>query len=168
MSNKCVHGDKMHARFRGYGKHFVEFWHGYFRSTGRHIRDLPIKNFLSAIDLVNVRDLWSCSCDDLIEKIFAFDCPDCHKYFSTKRTLQNHRCSKKVRTKNTDEPFECCFCEKSFSNKDKLLRHTIVHTAEHYCDVCQQSLHQYDLERHAKTKKHLNNLSKKAGKKSKK
>lgn len=152
----CPLGSIMHGKIKNCGQDFVEFWYEYFRSTGKHVRDLPIKHFLSAMDLVNVRELWMCKCDNLIEKCFKVStCTDCDQTFPTKKV---HKClNKKLNRKQ----FECMLCYKSYSSRNWLRRHLERHTKEYKCEVCNQPLHEYDIGRHETTKKHLNNLKKK-------
>lgn len=159
----CVHGKMKHKSFRSYGRRFVEFWHGYFRSTGLHIRDVPIKYYLSAADLVNLQDLCLCTCDDLIEKIFTFECSECRKCFPSEYSLREHTCKYNGKDRTVikkDRPFECIFCDTSFQTKENLLRHTERHTGDYECKVCNQSLHQFGIKSHNQTKKHLNNVRK--------
>lgn len=155
----CPLGSKSHGKIKNYGQEFVEFWHEYFRSTGKHVRDLPIKHFLSAMDLMNVRELWMCKCDGLIEKLYPiFFCADCDRTFSTKQYLKVHKC---WNSEQSPKAFECMLCNKSYSSKSWLHRHLERHTKEiHKCEVCNQLLHQFDIIRHEATKKHLKNLKK--------
>lgn len=154
----CPIGSKMHENLKNYGQDFVEFWHEYFRSTGKHVRDLPIKHFLSAMDLLNVRELWMCKCDDIIEKLYpVLTCADCDRTFSTNKCLKVHKCWK---LEQNYKSFECMLCDKSYSSKKWLQRHLERHTKEYKCEVCNQTLHQIYIGRHETTKKHLNNLKK--------
>jgi len=40
----------------------------------------------------------------------------------------------------TSKPFPCQYCDKSFSNRDSLGKHTKSHTGQTYCDICDKNL----------------------------
>lgn len=153
---KCSLNNYKHTKFKSLGRDFVEFWNKYFQSTAIRVRELPIKYFLSAVDLVNLCELSECCCENLLEKLFPdsnrYSCNDCQKRFATKSALQLHemkhnRALKKPR-------FECVFCQKNLKSKFALLRHTELHTKEYKCEVCDQVLHHKDCLRHSETTKH--------------
>lgn len=144
----------MHTRFKSFGRYFVEFWNEYFQSTGKCVRDLPIKHFLSAVELVNLCDLSQCCCKNLLAKLYKekqFRCQHCEKSFSTEAALRWHRSQHEL-----EKPrFDCVFCPRNFATKVAVLRHMELHTNDYTCEVCQQALHYKDYERHKKTTKHL-------------
>lgn len=156
---KCILGNNMHGRFKSFGRCFIEFWHNYFQSSGVCVRDLPIKHFLSAVDLVNLCDLSTCCCKNLPQKLFPdkkkYWCSHCQKSLPTESALKVHEAKHKL-----EKPrFECVFCMKNSGTKVALLRHMELHTKEYECKICQQPLHWKDFERHKTTNKHLKRVA---------
>lgn len=149
-------GSVSHSKFKSLDRYFVEFWHEYFRSTGHHVRDLPIKYFLSATDLLHLCDLTSCTCSNLIEKLYppVNKCEVCRKKFASRVLLERHMYHHKLKK----ERFECVFCMKTFQSKLGQLRHIELHTADYRCEPCNKPCHSFDIERHNATKKHLKNV----------
>lgn len=151
----CPLSKTMHSRFKHYDPCFVKFWHNYFQSTGSAVRDLPIKYFLSAAELVDLCDLSLCCCKDLLEKLWPeekFRCFHCDKKFNSNSMLRAHIKEHKSRNQNR---FECVFCSKCTVTKVALTRHMELHTREYQCNICKQPLQSYDVDRHNQTKKHL-------------
>lgn len=149
----------MHTRFKNLDPCFVKFWHAYFQSTGLAVRDIPIKYFLSAADLVELCDLSLCCCKNLPEQLWPeekFRCFHCDKLFDSKSTLVAHMITHKPKVPHR---FECVFCLKCSMTKSALTRHMELHTREYQCEICDQTLQSYDVERHKMTKKHLKRVS---------
>lgn len=151
---KCMVSKTMHNQFKRFGREFVEFWHEYFQSTGKSVRNLPIKYFLSAADLVNLCDLAPCYCDDLLEKLYPeiseHCCDHCHQVFQSKSELKVHKLEH-IQPKK----FECVFCTKFYTSKLALIRHLELHTREFHCEICDQPVNANDVERHKRTTKHF-------------
>lgn len=150
-------GNVSHRKLKSFGRCFVEFWHEYFLSTGLQVRDLPIKQFMSATDLLSLWDLSSCTCSNLIKNLYSstLSCEYCRKKYTSRTRLNAHIYHHKLRKMRR---FECPFCLKNFEAKVGLLRHMELHTAEYTCEPCKQALHALDIERHNKTRKHLENV----------
>lgn len=153
----CMHSGNLHANLKNLDRDFVEFWYEYFQSSGSHVRDLPIKYYLSAMDLVHLCDLTSCKCRNLLGILYksvTYRCKYCQKTFSSQRELMAHVSKYKSEAKR----YECVFCVKHFEQKVALLRHMELHTKEYECKICNQALHAFDFERHLLTNKHLRNV----------
>lgn len=164
---KCKLACKKHSKFKSFGRCFIEFWHEYFQSTGISVRDLPIKYFLSAVDLVKLCDLSKCDCKDLVKNLYpdpSFECNYCQKSFSTKSELKSHvaetenKMKSKLKShqlKQQQKHFQCVFCAKFLGTKVSFIRHMELHTKEHECRICKKAMHFFDLERHKSTRGHL-------------
>ncbi|XP_031633066.1 zinc finger protein 552-like [Contarinia nasturtii] len=143
-----------HRSIKNYDRNFVEFWHEYFQSTGAAVREISIKYFLSSKELLILCDLSKCKCKDLIQKLYSitpYTCKLCHKMFSTKSSLNNHRLEH-------IELHECVFCEKRLATKKALKDHLELHTKENTCKACNQIVPAVNVEKHEKCKKHLKNV----------
>lgn len=139
---KCELNCKKHSKFKSYGRRFIEFWHEYFQSTGISVRDLPIKGFLSAIDLVKLNDLSVCSCKNLVKTLYpdpSFICNYCQKSFSTMTELNLHLAEMKIsplpppHLHQQKKRFQCFFCTKCLVSKATLLQHMERHTKNYEC-----------------------------------
>lgn len=151
-------GNFCHAKLKSHDRYFVEFWHEYFQSTGQNVRDLPIKYYMSAVDLLILCDLSACTCSNLIEKLYPqkkYPCRVCQKSFLSMSELESHMNQHKLKTQRN----ECLFCSNCFTTKNTLLRHMELHTAENTCDACNKAFHLFDFERHLKTRKHMKNVA---------
>lgn len=146
----CVHRQHTHTKFKGWGRCFVEFWYGYFRSTGLRVRDLPVKHFMSAVELVTLSELATCTCKNLLSKLYPEKayCNICEIGFPSEAELKMHMRKHELR-------LECMFCPKDFGSKCALLRHVEIHTEEYKCKLCSTPLNAFDLVRHNNSKKHL-------------
>lgn len=149
----CELGKWKHLRFKKMDRCFIQFWYEYFQSSKNGVRDLPIRFFLSAPELVDLCELSMCRCKNLVEKLFPgekFVCKYCKESFSSLAKLENHNKQHKLEMNN----FDCVFCTKSYPSRYTLIRHIELHTKEYECEVCGKAFHMYDLERHLKTRKH--------------
>lgn len=159
---KCQLACKKHSKFKSFGRRFIEFWHEYFQSTGISVRDLPIKCFLSAVDLVKLCDLSTCNCKNLVKTLYpdpSFVCNYCRKSFSTLTELDRHVAemeNKKSPPSNQQRKrFQCVFCTKYLLTKVSLIRHMELHTKEYECKICKKAVHLFDIDRHKTTRSHL-------------
>lgn len=162
---KCELACRKHSKFKSFGRRFVEFWHDYFLSTGLSVRDLPIKKFLSAVDLVKLCDLSECSCKNLVKNLFpdpSFACTYCQNSFSTMTELNMHVAEMKQRmeqqkkqSQQQQKQFQCVFCSKKLISKNALVRHIELHTKEFECKICNRAFTMPDVERHKVSQLHL-------------
>lgn len=167
---KCELACRKHPKFKTFGRHFVEFWHDYFLSTGISVRDLPIKSFLSAVDLVKLCDLSACSCKNLVKNLFpdpSFACKYCQNSFSTMTELNMHIAEmnkihmemkekkKKQTQQQQQKQFQCIFCTKCLLTKVSLIRHMELHTKEFECKICGKAFNFSDIDRHKISRLHL-------------
>lgn len=168
---KCELDCRKHSYFKSFGRRFVEFWHGYFQSTGIPVRDLPIKNFLSAVELVKLCDLSACNCKNLVKNLFpdpSFVCTYCQNSFSTMAELNMHiaemnkrmemKKKKKQSHKQQQKQFQCIFCTKCLVSKISLIRHMELHTKEYECTICNKAFTLSDIDRHKSSRLHLNRI----------
>lgn len=125
---------------------FVKFWHPYFCLTDKTIRELAIKEFFSAEDLIKLIELGCCKCDDLIDRLCKL-----------------HEIEKKEKVITMEKfRYSCLFCDKQIKAKNRFKVHLQSHTREWFCEPCNQVIRRCDIDRHNKTRKHLENSAKKA------
>lgn len=155
---------RKHSKFKSFGRRFIEFWHGYFQSTGRTVRDLPIKHFLSAVDIVKLCELSACTCKDLVDTLFpasAFICNYCQQSFATISELNVHSGNRELSQPQQQQhqqqrkQFQCVFCAAKLKSKNGLIRHMELHTREYECQICKKPIHAYDVDRHNTSRDHL-------------
>lgn len=146
---------RKHSKFKSLDRRFVEFWHEYFQSTGIAVRDLPIKHFISAVELARLCDLSACTCKDLIKFLYPLPslvCSYCPKSFRTLAELDMHVAkiaNKSQHQHQQPSHFQCIFCAKVLVTKIGLIRHMeLMHTKEHEGVVCKKTIHAYDIDRH--------------------
>lgn len=154
----CALRPHFHKRFKLFGRPFLEFWREYFLSNDIRLRDLPIKYYMSAADLVRLYDLSICTCNDLVENLFGtkkYQCQHCSNEFNTSWALKQHMLMHRVKDKHR---FGCIFCHKILRHKSSLKYHLSLHTMEDVCEICDQVLPHHNMERHVKTRKHLKNM----------
>lgn len=156
----CRLACKKHSRFKSFGRCFIEFWHEYFQSTGLTVRELPIKYFLSAVDIVKLCDLSACTCEDLVKTLYpepSFVCNYCQKSFSTVAELDVHvaKTENKSQRQQQLEQFQCAFCAKNLRTKIGLIRHLELHTREYECEICKKAVTLFDVDRHKTSLGHL-------------
>lgn len=173
---KCDLACKKHRRLKSFGRRFVEFWHDYFQSTGISVRDLPIKSFISSVELVKLCELSACNCKDLVKNLFpdpSFVCKYCQNSFPTLTELNMHAAEmkkkaerqKKKQQSHQQQPtkeYQCIFCSKYLLSKISLIRHMELHTREYECDVCKKAFNQLDIDRHYTSRGHLKRLQSQA------
>lgn len=146
-------GDSLHLQIKKVDHKFVQFWYKYFQSTGKQVRDLPIKYFMSALDLVHLCNLKTCTCANLLEQLYgdAKYYENCYKAIQLEaHALKNEHTIK--------QRFDCVFCMKNFSQKTNFIRHMQLHTEEYKCIICNQVLNDFGFERHFQTVNHLKNV----------
>ena len=72
--------------------------------------------------------------DNLCKKSEKFECNICHKLYTTRVGLKNHR----LRMHSAEKPEKCPHCDKRFVHKAELRQHMQVHNERHlkccYCD----------------------------------
>lgn len=156
----CELNCKKHSKFKSFGRSFIEFWHNYFQSTGISVNNLPIKHFLSAVDLMKLCDLSACGCKDLVKNLYqnpTYVCKYCGKSFSTLTQLRMHK-AKYNKKQQKPQTFSCVFCTKCLSTKAGLLRHLELHTKEYECKICKKAFDLFNFDRHKTTPKHLKRI----------
>lgn len=159
---KCKLACKKHSKFKSFGRRFIGFWHEYFQSTGTSVRDLPIKCFLSAVDLVKLCDLSACNCKNLVKILFpdpSFVCNYCQKTFPTMIEMEMHVAEMKMKIASQSnqrrKQFQCVFCTKYLLSRATLIRHMELHTSDYECKICKKSVNSFDIDRHKTTRAHL-------------
>lgn len=171
---KCNLACRKHPKFKSFGRRFVEFWHDYFQATGISVRDLPIKSFLSAVDLVKLCELSACNCKHLVKNLFpdpTFACKYCQNSFSTltefnmhvaemkkRAELQKKKESNQKQRQQQQKQFQCIFCSKYLLTKVSLIRHMELHTKEYKCEICKKAFTLADIDRHKTSRTHLNQV----------
>lgn len=164
---KCELACRKHLKLKSFGREFVEFWHDYFQSTGNRVRNLPIKCFLSSVDLVRLLELSACNCKNLVKNLFpAPTCTLCQNSFSTLAELELHvaEMKKKKREEKLQQQllppqYECQFCSKRLLTKLSLIRHMELHTKEYVCETCDKAFTLTDIERHKVSRLHLKRVT---------
>lgn len=166
----CDLACQKHRRLKSFGRRFVEFWHDYFQSTGNSVRDLPIKSFISSVELVKLCELSACNCKNLVKNLFpepTFVCKHCQNSFSTVTELNTHvaemkkkaeKQQQKKKKQSLQQPtkqHQCIFCPKYLLSKISLIRHMELHTREYECEICQKAMNLNDVDRHKASRGHL-------------
>lgn len=168
---KCDLACRKHRRLKLFGRRFVEFWHDYFLSTGISVRDLPIKSFISSVELVKLCELSACNCKNLVKSLFpdpTFDCKKCPNSFSTLTELNMHVAETKMtetekqkkkqshqQQQQQMKQHQCLFCSKYLVSKVSLIRHMELHTKEYECKICKKAFNMTDIDRHKTSRAHM-------------